>query len=327
MNNDVEQPLVSIVVPIYNTENYLHECLDCLINQTYKNIEIICINDGSKDNSLKILQEYAQKDKRIKVYTQENSGEAATRNRGLELASGKYIAAIDSDDYCSLNFVEECVKVAEKENSDIVIPFMNIRMNIAERDIKTFSYFCSTQLFVKKELIDNNRDIRYNPNIKMGPDAIFSHLLLTTTDKISKEYNSKYFYRQHENQISTNMVKQVQKYIDSIDIWFEDINKYYNKHNLWTKYNNHLINLLCETIFTAYLRLGLNKTQKEYMFNKIQTFIKEHNLSIQFDYSNNRVEMFKKFLKCQNWKQFELYWFISHWYLKYIDMMKRLKNK
>lgn len=319
-------PLVTIIVPIYNVEKYLSECLECLINQSYKNLEIICINDGSKDNSLEILEEYSKKDNRIKIFSQENKGEAATRNQGLELATGKYIAAIDSDDYCSLDFVEECVKVAEQENSDIVIPFMNIRQNIAKRDVKTFSYFCAVQLFVKRELILNNPDIRYNPKIKMGPDAIFSHLLLTTTDKISKEYNSKYFYRQHQNQISANMVKQAQKYIDSIDIWFEEITQYYNNHNIWIKYNNHLVNVLCELPFTAYLRLDLNIEQKEYIFNKIQDFIKEHNLSIQFDYSNKRVAMFKRFLKCKNWKQFEFYWLVSHYYLKFIDFTKQLKN-
>lgn len=316
-------PLVSIIVPVYNAEKYLSECLDCLINQTYKNIEIICINDGSTDNSLQILEEYSKNDSRIKVYTQENSGEAETRNKGLELATGKYIAAIDSDDYCSLDFIEECVKIAEKEKSDIVIPFMNLRLGMNERDIKTFSYFCSTQLFVKKELIDKNSDIRYNPKIKMGPDAVFSHLLLTLTTNIAKEYNSKYFYRKHINQISTEMFQNTQKYIDSIDVWFEEITKYYNNHNLWEKFNNHLMNFICEQPFTVYLKQNFNKEQKKYLFNKIHNFIKEHNLKIEFDYSNKRVEMFKKFLKCTNWKQFECYWLVSHVYLKYIDLKKR----
>ena len=256
-------PKVSIIVPVFNTENYLKECLESLINQTYKKLEIICINDGSSDNSQKILDEYAKKDSRIKVYNQKNSGEAATRNRGLELATGKYIAAIDSDDYCSLNFIAECVMLAENKNADIIIPFLNIRLGLDKRDIKTFSYFCSVQLFVKKELIDKHPNIRYNSNIKMGPDAIFSHFLLTTTNNIEKEYTSKYFYRQHESQISNNMVKQAQKYIDNIDIWFDEITKFYNENDLWEKCNNHLINFICETIFTAYLRLSLNPKQKK----------------------------------------------------------------
>lgn len=91
-------PKVSIIVPVYNVENYLRKCLDSLINQTLKNIEIICINDGSTDNSLSILEEYASKDERIIVINQENAGVSSARNRGLEIATGEYIAFVDADD-------------------------------------------------------------------------------------------------------------------------------------------------------------------------------------------------------------------------------------
>ena len=105
-------------------------------------------------------------------------------------------------------------------------------MNI--RDVKTFSYFGATQIFVTKKLILDNPDIRYNPKIKMGPDAIFAHKLLTTTEKINKETESKYFYRQHENQISTNMSKHIEKYMQNIDLWFEDIIDFYNGNRFYS---------------------------------------------------------------------------------------------
>ena len=93
--------LISVIVPVYNVKNYLEKCLDSIINQTYKNLEIILINDGSTDESLDICYMYEKKDKRIKVYNQENHGLSYTRNRGIELARGKYIGFVDSDDVIS----------------------------------------------------------------------------------------------------------------------------------------------------------------------------------------------------------------------------------
>ena len=106
----MKNPLISIVIPIYNAEKYLHECLDSVINQTYKNIEIIAINDGSNDNSLDILNEYFNNDKRIKIYTKENGGVSSARNYALEKVNGDYIMFIDSDDYLvNKNVIQELI--------------------------------------------------------------------------------------------------------------------------------------------------------------------------------------------------------------------------
>ena len=93
------QPLVSVIVPIYNAEKYMENCIDSICNQTLKNIEIILINDGSSDNSGEMVNEYATKDIRIKVIHQENSGPSIARNKGISIAKGKYIGFVDSDDY------------------------------------------------------------------------------------------------------------------------------------------------------------------------------------------------------------------------------------
>lgn len=102
-------PLVSIVIPVYNVELYLRECLDSVISQTYHNLEIICVNDGSPDNSLSILEEYAAKDSRIRIISQENAGISVARNTGMDVATGEYIYFLDSDDYIALEMVERCV--------------------------------------------------------------------------------------------------------------------------------------------------------------------------------------------------------------------------
>ena len=113
-------PKVSIIVPIYNVEEYLRECLSSLINQTLRDIEIICINDGSTDTSLQILKEYQFKDKRIKVIVKENSGYGASMNKGLEIASGEYIGIVESDDFADSKMFEDLYNLAKEKNADIV---------------------------------------------------------------------------------------------------------------------------------------------------------------------------------------------------------------
>ena len=110
---------VSIIIPVYNVEKYLARCLETLINQTFTDIEIICIDDGSTDNSVKILDNYAAKESRIKVIHQANCGPSVARNRGMKIASGKYISFVDSDDWIDLNFIEKLYNAAEKNNADI----------------------------------------------------------------------------------------------------------------------------------------------------------------------------------------------------------------
>lgn len=112
---------ISVVIPIYNVEDYLEECLDSIVNQTFKDIEIICVNDGSKDNSLEILKQYAKKDKRIMVIDQENGGHAVATNRGMDKAKGKYLFLMDSDDRLKLDALEKTYKSAEEKKVDFVL--------------------------------------------------------------------------------------------------------------------------------------------------------------------------------------------------------------
>jgi len=113
--------LVSIIVPVHNTENYLEECLDSLINQTLNEIEIIVVNDGSTDNSLKILEDYSKKDNRIKLINKENEGQSVARNVGLKHATGEYIAFVDSDDYIDLDAYEKLYYFMKVADTDMVV--------------------------------------------------------------------------------------------------------------------------------------------------------------------------------------------------------------
>lgn len=110
---------VSIIIPVYNVEKYLPRCLDSIINQTYTQLEIICVNDGSPDNSSAILEEYAKKDNRVKIINQENKGLSGARNTGIEAATGEYIVFLDSDDWMDEEALEAAV--AKAENADTVM--------------------------------------------------------------------------------------------------------------------------------------------------------------------------------------------------------------
>lgn len=116
-----EEPCVSVVIPVYNREKYLKECLDSVISQTYRNLEIICVDDGSTDKSPEILADYALADNRIRVIRQENSGPSAGRNRGIDAAQGKYLYFIDSDDYILPGHFEKLICLMEQDNLDVCL--------------------------------------------------------------------------------------------------------------------------------------------------------------------------------------------------------------
>ena len=113
-------PLISVIMPVYNTSQYLRRSIESVLNQTFKDFELICINDGSTDNSLQILEEYAITDSRIKIINQENKGQSVARNKGIEKANGNYIMFLDSDDFYHNQALEIMVKAIQESNSDIV---------------------------------------------------------------------------------------------------------------------------------------------------------------------------------------------------------------
>ncbi|MCR5651796.1 MAG: glycosyltransferase [Lachnospiraceae bacterium] len=112
---------VSVIIPVYNVEPYLRECLDSVVNQTLRDIEIICVDDGSTDGSPAILEEYRNKDSRIKVITQENRGQSVARNRGMDAACGEYIYFIDSDDYVDTVLLEKTTALADEMDLDVLV--------------------------------------------------------------------------------------------------------------------------------------------------------------------------------------------------------------
>ena len=134
-----DKPLISVIVPIYNTEKYLKKCLDSIINQTYKNLQIILIDDGSGDNSGEICDEYATKDSRIQVIHKQNAGVTAARNDGLDMATGDYIGFVDSDDWIEPNMYEEMMANLIKTGADFVhTGFIKELHGLSKKDCRFF---------------------------------------------------------------------------------------------------------------------------------------------------------------------------------------------
>lgn len=215
---------VSIIVPVYNVEKFLRECLDSIASQTLKEFEVICINDGSTDNSLEILNEYATKDKRFIVLSQENQGQGVARNKGVELARGEYIQFIDPDDWIELNMLETLYNFAKEHHSQIVKfnytdyndysgkykqqDFIKQIQEEYNYDLNETPYYtwrilkkdCLTGLdlhvwahFYKTEFIKSNK-IRFAPS-KHGEDHLFVDGAIVLANKIDYLNKYLYFYR------------------------------------------------------------------------------------------------------------------------------------
>lgn len=223
-------PKISVIIPVYNTEKYLAECLDSVLNQTFTDWEAICIDDGSTDNSLEILKEYAKKDKRIKILTQKNQGLSATRNRGIKIATGKYISFIDSDDKIDKNFYSVLFESAEKYNADIAVAEMKIvnKTDIQTNTIKKFitnkfsnkiKYFNNGSVcdkIFKKTLFDNISfpvGMYYEDNIVLTKCAYMSNIVVFIPQ-------TSYFYIMHDNSICRDQSpeKQLKKNKDKMFI-------------------------------------------------------------------------------------------------------------
>lgn len=141
----MKRPLVSIIVPVYNVERYLDRCLHSLITQTLRNIEIIIVDDGSTDNCPQMCDEYEQKDSRIKIIHKKNEGLGLARNSGLDIASGQYVAFIDSDDFVDNRMFEKLLSSAEKNNADVVY----CGYNIYGTSVESIKKYVSTEQIIK----------------------------------------------------------------------------------------------------------------------------------------------------------------------------------
>ena len=229
---------VSVILPVYNVGNYLEECLNSIVNQTLTDIEIICINDGSIDDSSFILENYSKNDDRIKIYDQTNIGAGATRNRGIALAKGEYIYFIDGDDYLDLTALEEAYDIASKKSIDFLMFIIN---NFYEDSVEridddyynmpylknrvgdnTFNYedvsdmaldlcVCPPGNLFKRDFI---QDIRFPEGLLFEDNVFFTHALFKAENIY---FHDKKLYNRRKRLDSTTTPLSV-KSLDTIEI-------------------------------------------------------------------------------------------------------------
>lgn len=241
---------LSIIVPVYNVEKYLPKCLESLIKQTLKDIEIICVNDGSMDNSLAILKEFASKDSRIKIIDNQHQGVAKTRNTGIEQSTGEYIGFVDSDDYIDIDFFEKLYNSATKSNSDIAIAsilkhknFFNIynakytkeetaitiqdKIKLCE-DKKHFFFYAWNKIYHSGFIKENN--IKFSEG-QIYEDVMFAIKALYYSNKIISVYGTKYHYIEHENSLTKYKDKTGEKEQDLVKAYSE-LQEFCNSKNI-----------------------------------------------------------------------------------------------
>lgn len=316
-----KEDLITIVVPIYKVEQYLNRCIDSIINQTYKNLEIILVDDGSPDNCGKICDEYKKKDERIKVVHKENGGLSDARNCGIDLAKGKYITFIDSDDYVSKDFIEYLYNLIKKTKSDISIcsflPFFGeIENKNNEEIIKVLETKDALQrLFYQNEITTSAWAKIYKkeffekikfPKGEICEDLDTTYKVFAKANKITISNQKKYYYLQRPDSIiNSNFSLKRMKAIEFAEKSLQYIKKMYPELELAVRNR-----LFMEAVFIS-IQIPKNNYRKEQ--KKLYEIIKE----------NRKLVLRDKISK----KGYRFIAFLSYFGITPIKILFILKNK
>lgn len=273
---------VSIIIPVYNVEQYLEKCLDSLISQTLKDIEIICINDGSTDNSLEVLNDYAKKDNRIKIISKENEGQGIARNLGIELAQGEFIGFVDPDDWVEPEMYEIMYNQAKKLSSQVVIcdykkyfeddnkycdvnifrkavsltkskavkfrQEENIDKNLLDGTLLISPAYIWNTIF-ETDLLKNN-DIKFS-DLRCYEDVMFVLRTRVLAQNISYINKSFYYYRIRK---TSTLRANDKRYIDLVNV-IELVKDYLTEQNLLEHYHYNFDYFCVSNVYRAYTLL------------------------------------------------------------------------
>lgn len=300
MDNN-NNPLISVIIPVYNVEKYLKKCLDSIICQTYKNLEIICINDGSTDSSLEILQEYAQKDTRIKLINQENKGLGATRNIGLSVAEGGFVSFIDSDDWIDKDLYQNCIDKIN-QNTDVIVfgaYTVNLKNNKTYKGqyssknfknefniLKLFNIYTVAwnKLYRKSFLLDNN--IIFDTP-KTGEDQTFFIKVVLNTKNICILKKDLYYYIKYRNGALSNRKDYTD--ISTINNTYRIV-EYLKGKNVAENIKNKIITHYLLKVLSWYSKIEKDKRQKT--FSSIKSlfyYIQKNTGKFWWDYFNIEI--------------------------------------
>ena len=302
---------VSVIVPFYNVEKYIDKCLNSLVNQTLEDIEIIIVNDGSKDNSETIAKKYASKYKNKIIYLEkENGGLSDARNYALPYATGEYIAFLDSDDYVEFDMYKQMYEKAKKENADIVEcdflwEYPNERIESKGRnykdkhDILLNARVVAWNKLIKRELIEKTK-VKFPYGLRYE-DVEFFYKLIPYINKLEIVNKSFVHYVQRDNSISNSQNSRTKEIIDILD----NVINYYKKNSIYGEYKNELeYNYARYLLCSSFLRMIMIEDKKErkeiikYSWDKLNNtfpnwkknnYIKNKNLKNKYMLSVNNI--------------------------------------
>lgn len=305
-------PKVSIIIPVYNAQDYLERCLDSVINQTLKDIEIICINDCSKDSSLDILKKYSAYDDRIKVLdNKSNLGESKTRNRGISYAKGEYIAFLDNDDRVDLDFYEKLYEGAKQEDADIakadvkiydyshknLLTGWSVNENIKEYNDKMyFSLYWWTAIY-RTQIIKENKIVLPEDMI-LGGDIVFLNKAVIKANRVVVVDDTYYHWLRRENSGDSKLLndEKVSSVLKAYKLVLESMN---NISDDIFKENSYIFvyNMFMCGIFHTAFRNDSN-TNKEKCIDLIFEMYEKCRLKEKFDdIYLNKYPSLKRYLK------------------------------
>lgn len=290
MNN---QPFVSVIVPIYNVEQYIRKCIESLLNQTYSNYEIILVDDGSPDNCGIICDEYKLISEKISVLHLENGGVCRARNMGMDIAKGEYFCFVDSDDWVEENFLEDFITFLDKDDTMIIQDCIRDLPNKSERDFFNFqtkSYdfdeqivdilkdgffqegFPWNKIYSKKIIYDNN--LRFDPAIKLGDDEKWNLQYYPFVKKMIFVKKANYHYQYNPNSISNQarpFERELLRFIFRAEFFYNIISKNIENVHLKKVLSNHVESFFRISIFD---RLYKNKLTKKERVEKLREISK-----------------------------------------------------
>lgn len=293
---------ISVIVPVYNVESYLDKCLNSLVNQTLKDIEIIIVNDGTKDNSEKIIKKYLKKYKNIKYFKKENGGLSSARNYGISKSSGEYIGFVDSDDFIDTTMYEKLYnKIIENDYSiavcDVYLVFdkkLTYTSSNIKKDALTKEEIKETMLNVyptvwnklyKKELFN---DLKFKEKVWFE-DVEILYRMFPYLDKIGVVKEPLYYYVQREGAITSKVTNKIYDYIDN----FNGIVKYYKDSFIFNEYKNELEYSYVRYIYATFIKRVMNFDYENFVIA-----LKEATKNVKTNFPNHKKnKLFYKSLK------------------------------
>ena len=283
----MKNPLVSIIIPIYNVEKYLNKCIKSLLESSYKNLEIILINDCSPDACEEIIEKYSEKDKRILyVKNTENLRVSETRNRGLKRATGKYIMFVDGDDYISTDWIENLVETIEEKSADIVIGAAKQFNEQEEKDYKISDLDREKWIDFSKVRMNNNgviwnkiyrrdliaeNNIQFDKEIYKHSDVEFTYRSLALSDKIFYSTKGFYYYR-IDNESSIMRTIDYSEKIKYTTMLLKNIHAFSEKTG---KKNKKLLKKLAVDVMKAHMKSNRKFQIEKSLVRKSGFFIPE----------------------------------------------------